>query len=151
MLFDLNLPKYDFKLKLIEGSKYIFDEVRKKYIKLTPEEWVRQNLIQYLCHQKNYPLSLMVVEYALKYNGLNKRADILCFDKEGKPLLIVECKASSVKISQKVFEQIARYNFDLKVPLLMVSNGLEHYCCRMNYEKHAFDFLKEIPEFQQKD
>ena len=148
MLFDLNLPKYDFNLKLIDGSKYIFDEVRKKYIKLTPEEWVRQNLIQYLHHQKKYPLSLMAIEYALQYNTMSKRADIVCFDKKGKPLLIVECKASTVKISQKAFEQIARYNFDLQVPLLMVSNGLEHYCCRMNYENRSFDFLKEIPEFQ---
>ena len=147
MLFDLNLPKYDFKLKRVEGSKFIFDEVRKKYVKLTPEEWVRQNLVQYLHQQKKYPLSLMSIEHALKYNGMSKRADILCFNKEGKPLLMVECKASSVKINQNVFEQIARYNFDLQVPLLMVSNGLEHYCCRMNYETRTFDFLKELPQF----
>lgn len=147
MLFDLNLPKYDFKLKRVEGSKFIFDEVRKKYVKLTPEEWVRQNLVQYLHHQKKYPLSLMSIEHALKYNGMSKRADILCFNKEGKPLLMVECKASSVKINQNVFEQIARYNFDLQVPFLMVSNGLDHYCCRMNYETRSFDFLKELPQF----
>ena len=148
MQFNLNLPKYDFKLKQIEGSKFIFDEVRKKYIKLTPEEWVRQNLVHFLNKHKKYPLSLMAIEYALKYNGMKKRADIVCFKRDGMPLVIIECKASSVKINQKVFEQIARYNFDMQVPLLMVSNGLEHYCCRMNYENRSFDFLKEIPEFQ---
>ena len=115
MLVNLNLPKYDFKLKRIDGSEYIFDEVRKKYIKLTPEEWVRQNLVHYLNIYKKYPVSLMSLEHALVYNGMKKRADIVCFDTIGKPLVIVECKASSVKISQKVFEQIARYNFDLKV------------------------------------
>lgn len=148
MLVNLNLPKYDFKLKRIEGSEYIFDEVRKKYIKLTPEEWVRQHLVHYLNVYKKYPVSLMSIEHALVYNGMKKRADIVCFDTSGKPIVIVECKAPSVKISQKVFEQIARYNFDLKVPYLMVSNGLEHYCCQMNYDKASFDFLKEIPEYQ---
>lgn len=148
MMTDLDLPKYDFKLKWVDASQYIFDEIRKKYIKLTPEEWVRQNLIQYLFQSKGYPLSLMAVEYSLTYNGMKKRADIICFDKKGSPLVIVECKAASVKISQVVFEQIARYNFDLKVPYLMVSNGLEHYCCRMNYVKNSFEFLREIPKFQ---
>ena len=90
----------------------------------------------------------MSVEHALVYNGMKKRADIVCFDTAGKARVIVECKAPSVKISQKVFEQIARYNFDLKVPYLMVSNGLEHYCCQMNYDKASFDFLKEVPEYK---
>ncbi len=148
MIVNLNLPKYDFKLKWIEGSEYIFDEVRKKYIKLTAEEWVRQNLVHYLNEYKKYPLSLMSIEHALVYNGMKKRADIVCFDITGKPIVMVECKAPSVKISQKVFEQIARYNFDLKVPYLMVSNGLEHFCCQMNYDKASFDFLKEILEYQ---
>jgi type I site-specific restriction endonuclease len=90
----------------------------------------------------------MSIEHALIYNGMKKRADIVCFDTSGKAVVIVECKAPSIKISQKVFEQIARYNFDLQVPYLMVSNGLEHYCCQMNYDKASFDFLKEIPEYQ---
>ena len=147
-MIDLNLPKYDFKLKWVDGSQYIFDEIRKKYIKLTPEEWVRQNLIQYLYREKGFPLTLMAVEYALTYNSMKKRADIVCFDKNGQAIIIVECKASSVKVSQAVFEQLARYNFDLKVPYLMVSNGLVHYCCKMNYKNNSFEFLKEIPQYQ---
>ncbi len=148
MLVNLNLPKYDFKLKQIEGSEYIFDEVRKKYIRLTPEEWVRQHLVHYLNIYKKYPISLMSIEHALVYNGMKKRADIVCFDTTGKPIVLVECKAPNVKVSQKVFEQIARYNFDLRVPYLMVSNGLEHFCCQMNYEKISYNFLKDIPEYQ---
>ncbi len=126
-MLDLNLPKYDFKVKTEDGSTQIFDVIRKQFVKLTPEEWVRQNFIQYLIDEKKYPASLMVLEYALKYNNMQKRADILCFNKEGAPQLMVECKAASVPINQKVFDQIARYNFSLKVPYLVVTNGLEHY------------------------
>ena len=119
MLVNLNLPKYDFKLKRIEGSEYIFDEVRKKYIKLTPEEWVRQNLVHYLNACKKYPVSLMSIEHALVYNGMKKRADIVCFDTSGKPTVMVECKAPSVKISQKVFEQIAVSYTHLTLPTMI--------------------------------
>jgi hypothetical protein len=146
-MLDLNLPKYDFKVKTEDGSTQIFDVIRKQFVKLTPEEWVRQNFIQYLIDEKKYPASLMVVEYALKYNNMQKRADILCFNKEGAPQLMVECKAASAPINQKVFDQIARYNFSLKVPYLVVTNGLEHYCCAMDYEQNTYRFVEEIPLF----
>ena len=145
-MLDLNLPKYDFKVKTEDGSTQIFDVIRKQFVKLTPEEWVRQNFIQYLIDEKKYPASLMVVEYALKYNNMQQRADILCF-KAGTPQLMVECKAASVPINQKVFDQIARYNFSLKVPYLVVTNGLDHYCCAMDYEQNTYRFVEEIPLF----
>lgn len=146
-MLDLNLPKYDFKVKSEGGKKQIFDSVRKQYVALTPEEWVRQHFIHFLHKEKRYPLSLMGVEYALQYNGMDKRADIICFKKDGKPSILVECKSTNVPISQKVFDQIARYNFNLKVPYLVVTNGLEHFCCEMNYAENSYRFLEEIPFF----
>ena len=146
-MLDLNLPKYDFKVKSERGKKKIFDSVRKQFISLTPEEWVRQHFIHFLNQEKGFPLSLMGVEYPLQYNGMNKRADIICFQKEGKPMLLVECKSANVPISQKVFDQIARYNFHLRVPFLVVTNGLQHFCCEMNYEENSYRFLEEIPVF----
>ena len=146
-MLDLNLPKYDFKVKLEEGKKQIFDSVRKQFVALTPEEWVRQHFIHFLHQEKGFPLGLMGVEYPLQYNGMNKRADIICFQKKGKPMLLVECKSANVSISQKVFDQIARYNFDLRVPYLVVTNGLQHFCCEINYEENSYRFLEEIPVF----
>jgi len=146
-MLDLNLPKYDFKVKSEGGKKQIFDSVRKQFVALTPEEWVRQHFIHFLHQEKGFPLGLMGVEYPLQYNGMNKRADIICFQKEGKPMLLVECKSANVSISQKVFDQIARYNFDLRVPYLVVTNGLEHFCCEINYEENSYRFLEEIPAF----
>jgi len=148
MMSDLSLPKYDFNLKSIEGITHIFDVVRKKYIKLTPEEWVRQNMIQHLIQQKQFSKSWIGVEQGLTYNGMNKRADIICYNFDGEALLLVECKAASVKITQSVFEQIARYNFDLKVPYLLVTNGLKHYCCKMDYKANSYTFLEDIPSFE---
>lgn len=146
-MLDLNLPKYDFKVKSEGGKKQIFDSVRKQFVVLTPEEWVRQHFIHFLHKVKGYPLTLMGVEYALQYNGMDKRADIICFKKDGKPSLLVECKSANVSITQKVFDQIARYNFNLKVPYLVVTNGLEHFCCEMNYEEKSYRFLEDIPAF----
>ena len=146
-MLDLNLPKYDFKVKSEKGKKKIFDSVRKQFVALTPEEWVRQHFIHFLHQKKGFPLALMGVEHPLKYNGMNKRADIICFQKEGKPMLLVECKSANVSINQKVFDQIARYNFDLRVPYLVVTNGLQHFCCEMNYEENSYRFLEDIPVF----
>ena len=146
-MYDLNLPKYDFKVKSEGGKKQIFDSVRKQFVVLTPEEWVRQHFIHFLHQEKGFPLSLMGVEFPLQYNGMNKRADIICFQKEGKAMLLVECKSANVSISQKVFDQIARYNFDLRVQFLVVTNGLQHFCCEMNYEENSYRFLQEIPVF----
>lgn len=144
----LNLPNYDFKMKTEQGSRQIFDPVRKKMVKLDPEEWVRQNLIQFLNQDKNYPISLMAVEKGLTVNKLSKRFDILCYNNDSNPLLLVECKAPSVKISQSAFDQISIYNLQFKVPFLLVSNGLEHFCCQLDYEKNSYSFLTEIPDYQ---
>jgi len=144
----LNLPNYDFKMKTEQGSRQIFDPVRKKMVKLDPEEWVRQNLIQFLNKDKNYPISLMAVEKGLTVNKLSKRFDVLCYNNDSKPLLLVECKAPNIKISQAAFDQISIYNLQFKVPFLLVSNGLEHYCCQLDYEKNSYSFLSEIPDYQ---
>lgn len=147
MFPNLNLPKYDFNLKRKDGILYIFDVIRKKNIKLTQEEWVRQHLIHFLINEKNYPQSLISVEKGLTYNGMNKRTDIVCYNQSAQPILLVECKSANVALNQAVFEQIARYNFDLKVPYLLVSNGLDHLCCEMNYQKQNVNFITEIPDF----
>lgn len=146
-MLDLNLPKYDFKVKIDNGKKQIFDSVRKRFVVLTPEEWVRQHFIQFLHRQKGFPLSLMGVEFSLQYNGMQKRADIICFKTDGKPFLLVECKSFRVSIQQKVFDQIARYNFDLQVPYLVVTNGIDHFCCTLNEQKKTYEFIEEIPSF----
>lgn len=145
----LNLPTYSFNIKLKEQRKYIFDFIRKKYILLTPEEWVRQNFLKYLVDEKKYPASLIAVEKEFKLNTLSKRSDAVVYNKSGIPVLIVECKAASVKIDQKVFDQIARYNMKLNVEFLVVTNGLNHYCCKIDFENHTYSFLKDVPEFNQ--
>ena len=114
---------------------------------LTPEEWVRQHFIHYLNQEKNYPLGLMGVEKMVKYNGMQTRADIVLYTTEGKPNMIVECKAPNVKITQDAFNQIAKYNFKLQVPLLVVTNGIQHFCCKMDYETNGIKFLEEIPSY----
>lgn len=131
-----------------EGEKtYIFDVVRKKYLLLNPEEWVRQNFIHYLNKEKKYPLGLMGVEQMVKYNSLKTRADIVMYNTEGKANIIVECKAPDVKITQDTFNQIAKYNSQLKVKYLLVTNGMNHYCCKMDYESNRVTFLEEIPSY----
>lgn len=143
----LNLPAYSFKIKSGEQRKQIFDPVRKKYVALTPEEWVRQHVAQYLIQEKNYPASLIAIEMGLKLNGRQKRGDIVVYNNAGKPILIVECKAPEVKITQAVFDQIARYNMVLEVPVLLVSNGLQHIACYMDHQEQKFHYLPEVPEY----
>ena len=143
----LNFPSYSFRIKASENKQLIFDIVRKKYVVLTPEEWVRQHCIHFLHFEKKYPISLMAIEKQVKVNTLIKRTDIVVYDTEGKPIVIVECKAPQIRISQSTFDQIARYNFDLRVPYLVVTNGLQHFCCEMNYEENSYRFLEEIPVF----
>jgi len=142
----LNLPHYPIKVKEDKGKQYIFDSIRKKYLVLTPEEWVRQNFIQYLIHDKKYPLALIEIEKGLTLNELQKRADALVY-KNSKPLVLIEFKAPKVKITQEVFEQIGRYNSVFKVPYLIVSNGLQHYCAKINFEKNTFEFLDGVPMY----
>ncbi|MFM2213062.1 MAG: hypothetical protein RL427_325 [Bacteroidota bacterium] len=143
----LNFPSYSFRLKNSENKVAIFDVIRKKFIQLTPEEWVRQHTIQYVIQEKNYPKSYLNVEKLIKLNDLHKRYDIVVFQPDGSIFLLVECKAPEVKITQDTFDQIARYNLELKAQYLMVTNGLNHYFCRMDFEREAYEFLKELPDF----
>jgi len=143
----LNLPNAALKIKLVEETTQVFDEVRKKYLVLTPEEWVRQHFIHYLNTEKNYPLGLMGVEKMVKYNGIQTRADIVLYNTEGKANIIVECKSPYVKIKQDTFNQIAKYNSQLKVKYLVVTNGMKHYCCKMDYDTSEIEFLEEIPTY----
>lgn len=146
-MFDLNLPKYTFRTKKEQDSLFIFDRCRQKYVALTPEEWVRQNVVEYLIQVKNFPAARVANEVVVVINGMNKRSDSVIYDKMMRPRIIVEYKAPTVKITQKVFDQIATYNFELDVDLLIVSNGLQHYCCKMDKENHQYFFLKEIPDY----
>ena len=134
-------------MKIVNQTTQIFDEVRKKYLKLTPEEWVRQNFIQYLNKEKKYPMSLMGVEKMVKYNDLKTRADIVLYNTDGKANIIVECKSPDVKITQDTFNQIAKYNSQLKVKYLVVTNGMKHYCCKTHYKTDEIVFLEEIPNY----
>ncbi|MBL4605293.1 MAG: type I restriction enzyme HsdR N-terminal domain-containing protein [Flavobacteriaceae bacterium] len=143
----LNLPTYSFRLKSSENKTLIFDIVRKKYVVLTPEEWVRQHILHYLIEEKNYPLSLIAVERQLKINSLVKRTDIVVFNRDGKPEIIVECKAPYVPISQDTFDQIARYNLTLQANYLMVTNGLTHYYCQTDLLNETYLFLPELPNY----
>lgn len=144
----LNFPEYHFKIKTENQRSQIFDSVRKKFVALTPEEWVRQNMIQYLINEKKFPASLIAVEMGIKYNELQKRCDVVVYDKTRNPFVIVECKAPEIKITEEVFQQIAAYNFVIKTKYLIVTNGLNHYCCKMEYEKNGYSFLDEIPCFE---
>ncbi|HKL07937.1 MAG TPA: type I restriction enzyme HsdR N-terminal domain-containing protein [Bacteroidales bacterium] len=143
----LNLPTYSFNIKFKEQRKYIFDFIRRKYVLLTPEEWVRQNFLKYLVEEKKYPASLIAVEKEFKLNTLSKRSDAVVYNQSGNPFLMIECKATSVPIDQNVFDQIARYNMKLNVEYLVVTNGLAHYCCKIDIKNQKYYFLKDIPEF----
>ncbi len=143
----LNLPTYSFKVKNSEKHYLIFDDIRKKYIVLTPEEWVRQHFVQFLIQEKKYPISLIAIEKQLIINKLKKRSDILIFNSDGTPNIIVECKAPSVKITQETFDQIARYNLQLNAKYLIVTNGIEHYFCMLNKEEESYIFLPDIPNY----
>lgn len=144
----LNLPSYQFKVKQEGIRAHIFDIIRKKYVVLTPEEWVRQNFLQYLIQDKNFPATLIAVEAGLKYNQLQKRMDVLVYNRQGTPHLMVECKAPEVRITQDTFDQIARYNMAFKVKYLVVTNGLNHFCCQMDYTQNTFQYLEQIPVFE---
>lgn len=143
----LNFPAYTFRFKNSENKVAIFDEIRKKFILLTPEEWVRQHVVKFLLDQKKYPRSHVNVEKVLKINGLIKRYDIVVFQPDGKIHLLVECKAPEVSISQSTFDQIARYNMTMEASYLMVTNGLNHYFCQIDTEQEQYTFLHDLPEY----
>ena len=144
---NLNFPNYSFRFKNSENKVSIFDEIRKKFILLTPEEWVRQHVVQFLLQDKKYPKSYINVEKLIKINDLSKRYDVVVFQPNGEIFLLIECKAPEVPISQQTFDQIARYNLVLKAKYLMVTNGLNHYFCQMDFENEKYVFLKELPEY----
>lgn len=143
----LNFPAYSFRIKNSQNRQFIFDGIRKKFVVLQPEEWVRQHVIHFLVFTKNFPKSLVNVEKQLKVNQLTKRYDIVVFNPDGSIFLLVECKAPQIKIDQDTFDQIARYNYQLNAQYLMVTNGLEHYYCEMDHQHEKYRFLEEIPDF----
>ncbi len=144
---ELNLPRYSFRVKEENGKQFIFDTLRKRYVLLTPEEWVRQHFVAYLIQDKGYPSGRIGNEISLLQNGRKRRSDTVVYDVMGNPFIIIEYKAPHINITQEVFNQIIRYNSVLKVRYLIVSNGLQHFCCRVDYEHHKCDFLSEIPTY----
>ncbi len=143
----LNLPHYTFKFKEAEGKTFIFDSFRKKYVVLTAEEWVRQNFLTYMSEEKGYKPSLIVVEASLKYNRLKKRCDALIYNTKGERIMIIECKSPEIALSQNVFDQAVRYNYPLKVIYIVITNGLTHYCCEIDYGSGQYRFLETIPRY----
>lgn len=146
-MYKLNLPEYAFRTKTENDKTLLFDEIRKKYVVLTPEEWVRQNFIRYLIVEKAYPQNLMAVEKQVKVNQQQRRFDLLIYKRDGTPYLIAEFKAPMVKITQNAFDQVVRYNMALRVKRVVVSNGMQHFACEIDYENNSYTFLKEIPMF----
>ncbi|MCK5136178.1 MAG: type I restriction enzyme HsdR N-terminal domain-containing protein [Bacteroidales bacterium] len=147
----LNLPVYDFQYRVEENRRYVLDIYRKKYVLLTPEEEVRQRFTRYLVEEKGYPASLILTEFSLKLNEMTRRCDILVHKPAGKPAVLVECKAPGVKISRETFDQAARYNMVFSVKYLMVTNGLKHYCCYIDFDNQKVNFLAEIPRYESLD
>lgn len=143
----LNLPEYDFATREHEGRKEILDPIRQQYVRLTPEEWVRQQFAQYLIQEHEVPRGLISIEHRLDERGLTHRADIVVFSRAVDPQLIVECKAPDVDIQQETFDQVARYNRVMRVPYCIVTNGREHYCCRIDWEAQSYEFLDALPTY----
>jgi len=146
---NLNFPKYNFKLKKSNNTIQIFDTIRNKWITITPEEWVRQHMIQYLIDEKKYPKSLIAVEMSITVNQTAKRCDIVLFNRDAKPLIIVECKAPSVQLTQITFDQAAVYNMTLVVDYLLITNGINHFFCKIDFVNKKYDFIREIPRFEE--
>lgn len=144
----LNFPQYSFRFKSSENKTLVFDEIRKKFVVLEPEEWVRLHAVQFLIKEKKYPKSLINVEKQLKLNNTVKRYDVVVFNNDGSIFLIVECKAPSIPITQNTFDQIARYNMALQAEFLMVTNGLEHYFCEVDFKNKQYNFLRDIPPYK---
>lgn len=127
----------------------ILDPLRRRFVKLTPEEWVRQNFIQYLIIEGKYPAGLLGIEVMFRFNKLKRRVDIMVHDRSGQPIMIVECKSTEIEIDENVFEQIATYNMKFKVPYLVVTNGMHHYACKMNHQEMKFEYLLVIPLYEE--
>lgn len=149
MMQPLNLPPFEANIKRMDGMVKILDVLRRKFVALTPEEWVRQHFVHYLMEQKGYPATLMANEVAVTLNGMSRRCDTVVYQQAGlRPRMIVEYKRPDVEITQRVFEQICRYNMVLEVEWLVVSNGLKHYCCHVDIKKGGYAFVKDIPTYE---
>lgn len=146
-MFSLNLPAFDAKIAMRDGKRSIFDVVRRRYVALTPEEWVRQHFTNYLLMHKGYPSGLLANEIQINLNGTKKRCDTVLYNRNLTAKMIVEYKAPDVVITQAVFDQITRYNMVLRVEYLIVTNGINHYCCRIDYATNSYAFLPEIPDY----
>lgn len=145
----LNFPPFSLPLRRFNGREEIYDQVRKKYVTLTPEEWVRQHVVEYLVREKQVPVNLLAVEKKLEINSLAKRFDVVVFNRNVQPLMLVECKAPGVRVGEKVFDQAARYNLSLNAGLFLITNGIEHFCCRIDFENRYYVFLNEIPSYSE--
>ena len=146
-MLQLNLPEYNFRIKKLDKKILIFDSQRKRYVSLTPEEWVRQHFIRFLIEEKGYPAAYLAVEKQLSMNGMKKRCDAILYNEDALPILIIELKAPTVKITQSTFDQVAVYNAKLKVDFFMISNGIEHYCCKVDTLNSQYKFFPELPEY----
>ena len=147
-MVELNIPSQDIDIKIIESKNYIFDLIRKKYLILTPEEWVRQNLVRYFINDLNYPKGLIKTESSLKYNNLKKRSDILIFNNDMTHFLVVECKSYRLKLNKSHLSQSAMYNKIYKSKYVMISNGLDHIVCKYDWNNDSFEFMKSIPKYR---
>lgn len=147
-MLKLSFPNYEFRLKKIDEKRFIFDEIRKKYIELTAEEWVRQNCIKFLINEKKYKSQLIAVEKKIILNNLTKRFDIIAYDNNGDPNLLVECKAPNIAIRQETFDQILSYNRVVNSKYLMITNGIIHYYCKIDNIDNKINFLKDIPNYK---
>ena len=143
----LNLPKTELKIAIKDDKQLVFDILRRKYVALTPEEWVRQHFVRFLIQEKSYPSECIGNEVSITLNGTKKRCDSVVYGKQAEPLMIIEYKAPNIDITQQVFEQISRYNIRLRVKWLIVSNGLQHYCCQIDYESGTYQFVEDIPTY----
>ena len=147
-MLQLNLPEYNFRIKKQDDKILIFDGQRRRYVSLTPEEWVRQHFIRFLIEEKGYPAAYLAIEKQLNMNGMKKRCDAILYNEHAFPVLIIELKAPNIPVTQATFDQVAVYNSKLKVNFFMISNGIEHYCCKVNTKTARYEFFPEIPSFQ---
>lgn len=145
----LNLPACEFRLREAGGKVEIYDPFRRRYVRLTPEEWVRQHFVQFLVREQGVPAALVAVEAAFTYQDMPRRADLIIHNRQGRPLLMVECKAPDVTIQQRVFDQVARYNKVVQARYLVVTNGLVHYACRLDLDRHTYAFLDALPRYEE--
>ncbi|MBN2747487.1 MAG: type I restriction enzyme HsdR N-terminal domain-containing protein [Bacteroidales bacterium] len=148
MMHKLNLPDYQFNIRDSKESLELYDVFRQQFVKITPEEWVRQNFLAYLVHELEYPAGLIAVEKGINVGGMQRRFDAVVYDKEAQPIVLIEFKAPSVKISQATFDQAANYNKSLRVSYLVVSNGLNHYCAFIDFGTNEIHFLQAIPNYK---